>query len=82
VDESDITESAIQEANEIIHFELGGFFVQAINDSYRIDPDLGSRENRTEVSFQEKLDRCLHKRLVPYLHLSFMPTLITAIHRN
>lgn len=69
VDESDVTEAAIQEANETARFEIRGFLVQAINDGYRIDPDLRSKDDRTiEVSFQEKLDRCLQKKLVPYLH--------------
>jgi hypothetical protein len=68
VEEANVTAAAIQDASETAYFELRGFLEQAIIDGYRNDPIFDARENHREVAFQEKLDRCLNKRLVPYLH--------------
>jgi hypothetical protein len=68
VDETEVTETAIEEANYTSYFELRGFFIQSINNAYRNDPMVDEKNLRIEVSFQEKLDRCLTKKLIPYLH--------------
>lgn len=68
VDETEVTETAIQEANDTAYFELRGFFIQGVNDAYRNDPSVDEKNLRLEASFQQKLDRCLKKKLIPYLH--------------
>jgi hypothetical protein len=69
VDETEVTETAIQEANDTAYFELRGFFIEDVNDAYRNDPSVDEEKGlRLEVSFQQKLDRCLTKKLIPYLH--------------
>ena len=71
VDESDVIESAAQEASETTRFELLGLFVNAIHDGYRKDPiietDAEGRRIYNDVNLQRKFDRCLTQRLVTYL---------------
>ena len=68
VDEVNVTAAAIQEVNETAHFEVRGLLEKGVNEVYRNDPIVDGMGLRLEVSFQQKLDRCLNKRLIPYLH--------------
>lgn len=67
--------NVVEESNEITYFEVRAFLEQAIIDSYRKDPDhlrdsYGS-EIPQSVTFENKLEICIAKRLISFLHKKF-----------
>jgi hypothetical protein len=68
VEETEVTTIAIEEAEQTKYFELRGFIRSAVIENYRLDPIPNEESPRGEVSFQQKLDRCLNIGLIPYLH--------------
>jgi hypothetical protein len=67
--------NVVEESNETTYFEVRAFFEQAIIDSYRKDPahlqDSYGSDIPQNVSFENKLETCISKRLISFLHKKF-----------
>jgi hypothetical protein len=62
----------VEDTSQVTYFDIRAFLEQSIIDSYRKDPirltDSDNKEIEQDPSFERKLERCISKRLIPFLH--------------